>query len=86
MILHLIRVARRPVAFGRAGRVVAQFGVMGVEIHCIQPESINASLQPEPHHVQQRILHIPVVEIQIRLRVEEVMQVILPALRLPRPS
>jgi hypothetical protein len=36
----------------RHGRVRAQFRIVGVEVHGIEPESVHPALEPEPHHLE----------------------------------
>mmetsp|Transcript_23055 Transcript_23055/g.39166 ORF Transcript_23055/g.39166 Transcript_23055/m.39166 type:complete len:721 (+) Transcript_23055:1136-3298(+) len=72
--------------FAGQGRVAAQVLVCKVKVDRVEAETIHAPLQPEPGHIQQRILHVHVVEIQVRLAVQEIVQVILLARRFPRPG
>ncbi len=81
--LHVVRLDRvQPVR----GRVVRQAGVMGEAVGHIQPETVHAPVQPEPRHVQQRLLHRGGVEVQVRLPGQEVVQVILPPPPVPAPA
>ena len=66
------------------GRVGPQFLV--VDVDRVEANAVHAPVQPEAGHIQQRVLHVHVVEVQVRLFDEEVVQVILlaPAVPLPR--
>ncbi|MNN07338.1 hypothetical protein D3C81_1201620 [compost metagenome] len=90
VVLVGVRVVRAEAAadalVGRLGRVVAQLRVMEAEVDRIQAEAIHAPVQPEAHVVQGRLLHLRMVEIQIRLVHQEVVQVVLLAARLPLPG
>ena len=54
------------------GRVVLQRRVVEVVVHRIQPKAIHTQLQPETHVGQQRVLHLPVVKVQVRLAGQEI--------------
>ncbi len=75
-------------AFANLGiwRVVAQFGIVEVEVRGIQAEPVYAELEPELHIIEHLILHGLAVEVQVRLAGEEVMQVVLPAPAVPAPG
>ena len=70
----------------RHGRIVAKLGVVEVEVHGVEPEAVDAPLQPEAHDVQHRVLNRRVVEVQVGLRGEEVVQVVLRAAGVPFPG
>ncbi|MPM00683.1 hypothetical protein SDC9_46912 [bioreactor metagenome] len=83
--VHLRRGA--VVAFlDRQRRVVAQLFVMHVEVDRVEAEAVDATLEPEPRHVQQRLLHRRAMEVQVGLADEEVVQVILLAPGVPLPG
>jgi hypothetical protein len=67
-------------------RVVAQFLVVEIEIDGVEPEAVDPPVQPEAHHVEQGFLNFRIVEVQIRLRGEEIVQVILLAVAVPLPG
>ena len=68
------------------GRVVVQRLAVEVKIDGIQPEPVHPQIQPEAHVGQQRVLHLAVVEVQVRLAGQEVVQVILHSPRVPAPG
>ena len=84
MLLEIMRDARRPFEL-RARRIVAQRLVMHGEIQRVQSEAVNTHIQPEPAGCKQRILHITIMQVQIRLAVEKIMQIILLAPCAPCP-
>ncbi len=90
VVLEGVRVVRAEAAAHalalRLGRVVAQLRVVETEIDRIQAEAVDATVQPELHVVQRGLLHRRVVEIQVRLRRQEVVQVVLAPARLPLPG
>ena len=65
----------------RKRRVVAQLPVVDIVVDRIEPEAVDAALQPEPHRLQQRLLHLRIVEVEVRLRGQEIVQVVLLARR-----
>ena len=67
-------------------RIVPQLLVVEIVIDGIEAEAVDAALQPEAHHVEHRVLHLGVVEVEVRLLKEEIMEVILPAARIPLPG
>src|SRR3546814_4380843 len=69
----------------RRGRIVAEFGVVHREIDRIDAEAVDAAFEPEAHGAEQRVLHLRVVDVELRLRPQEIMQIILAAPRVPRP-
>ena len=69
-----------------ARRVVAQLGVVDAEIDRVEPEAVDAALEPEAGLGQQRLDHLRVVEVEVGLLLEEVVQVVLAAARLPLPG
>ena len=67
-------------------RIVFQTGRMNIEIDRIQPEAVDTALEPEAHSVEQRILHVRIVEIEVGLAGQKIVQVILAAARVPLPG
>ena len=67
------------------GRIIAKFGVVGVEVGDIQPQTIDPPIQPELHGIEDLGLQFLVVQVQIGLLDQKVMQVVLAALRAPLP-
>ena len=53
--------------------------------HRVQPEAVDAEVQPEPHHVEHRLLHGRVVVVEVRLVGEEPVPVELLADRVEGP-
>ncbi len=53
--------------------------------HGVQPEAVDSEVQPEPQHVDHRVLDVGIVVVQVRLMGEEAMPVVLLAHRIPRP-
>ena len=66
--------------------IVAQVLVVNIEVDRVEPEAVDAPVQPEAGDAEQLILHGRAVEIQVRLLLQEVVQVVLPAPRLPLPA
>ncbi len=71
---------------GAGGWVVSQFLVMGVKIGDVQPEAVHAAAEPEARNFQDFLLHVRVVQIEVRLADQEIVQVELPAAGFPRPG
>jgi len=69
----------------RLGRVVAQQPVVKTEVDGVQAQAIDTAIQPETHHIQYRGTHVGIVEVEIGLRGQKIVQVILAAARLPLP-
>jgi hypothetical protein len=59
---------------------------MEAEVDRVESQSIDTAVQPEAHVVERRLADLRVVEVQIRLRAQEIVQVVLPAARLPGPG
>ena len=53
--------------------------------HRVQPEAVDAQVQPEPQHLDHRVLHARVLEVQVRLVGEEPVPVVLAADRVEGP-
>jgi len=70
----------------RLGRVVAQQAVVKTEVDGIQAQPINATIQPEAHDIEHRSAYFRVVKVQVRLRSQKVVQVILATTRFPLPG
>src|SRR3546814_14134658 len=64
--------------------IVAQFGVVHRKVDRVDAKPVNPALQPEAHDTQQRVLHVAVVDVELRLRAEEIMEIILAEQRVPR--
>ena len=79
--------ARRPVLrVPVGGRVVGHPLVEEEAGHRVQPEAVDAAVQPEAHHVPQLRLHRLAAQVQRRLMMREVVQVVLPTDVVPRPG
>ena len=90
VILERVGIVRAEAAAGaqlrRLGRVVAQLRVVVREVDRVQAEAVDAAIQPEPQVVDLRRAHLGIVEIEVGLRGQEIVQVVLPAPRLPFPG
>ena len=53
--------------------------------HRVQPEAVDAQVQPEPQHLEHRVLHPRVLVVQVGLVVEEPVPVVLAAHRVEGP-
>ena len=53
--------------------------------HRVQPEAVDAEVEPEPQHLQHRVLDQRVLVVQVGLVVEEPVPVVLAAYRVERP-
>ncbi len=89
---HAVRVARihfctHPLqVLVRQRQVLAVRPVLFEEIrHCIQPETVDAKVEPEAQDVEHRLLHFRVLVVEIRLMEEEAVPVVLAAHRVERP-
>ncbi len=51
----------------------------------VQPEAVDAEIEPEPQHLDHRVLHLGVLEVEIRLVREEPVPVVLAADRVEGP-
>ena len=60
--------------------------VVKIVVHRVQPEPVDPAIQPESHRLQQPVLHVGIVKVEIRLAGQEVVQVVLPAPRIPFPG
>ena len=67
-------------------RIVPQVRIEQGKIERIEPEAVHAAIQPEPHHIDERILDIRIVQIQLRLARQEIVHVILLPTRIPCPG
>ncbi len=56
------------------------------EIDRIDSKAVDAAVEPEARDVEKRILHRWTVDVQIRLLGQEIVQIILPAARVPLPG
>ncbi len=82
LFLHVWRLAHARKAAGCR----AAFGRGRIMVHGIQPEAVDTAIQPEAHRIEQRVLHRRVVEIEVRLRGEELVHKILLAHPVPLPG
>ena len=81
------RVDRGVVGVGLAApRVVAQRLVMEIKIRGVEPVAVHSKLQPEAHIVEHGGAHLRVVEIQVGLRDQKVVHVVLQAPGVPLPG
>ena len=63
------------------GRVVAQLGVLQQPVDRVEPEAVDAALEPEPDHVLHRRHHLGVAPVEVGLLGVEGVQVPAPAAR-----
>ena len=68
------------------GRIVAQQGVMEIEVDHVQPKAVDPHIQPETRRIEHGVLDLWIMEIEIRLGFQEVVQIVLSAARLPFPG
>jgi hypothetical protein len=68
------------------GQVLA-VGALALEQvrHRVQPEAVDAQIEPEPKHIEHRLLHCRVVVVEVGLMREEPVPVELPSHRVERP-
>jgi hypothetical protein len=59
--------------------------VVEAEIDRVQAQAVDAAVEPELHVVQRRLAHCRVVEVQVRLRGQEVVQEVLASAGFPLP-
>ncbi|MGZ2484766.1 hypothetical protein ACVITL_003289 [Rhizobium pisi] len=67
-------------------RIASELLVAEIIVDRIQPEAVDAAVEPELHRLEHRILHFPAMEIEIRLRGQEIVLVILAAYAVPFPA
>ena len=83
--LEIERSRARPVGC-RSRRIVAQFRVVHCEVQRIDAEAIDPAIKPEPHRCKHGILHLAIVHVHLRLRIQEIVQVVLTAPCIPGPG
>ena len=71
---------------GRRRRVVAQLAVVDDRVADVDPEAGDSAREPEPQHVVERLAHVVVPPVEVRLAGQEVAQVVLAGrlVQLPR--
>ncbi len=67
-------------------RIVPQLAIVHVEVGDIEAEAVDAALQPEAGDVEDRLLDLRIVEVEVRLLLQEVVEIVLAAARLPVPG
>ena len=79
----------RPVVRGALGhrhrRIVAQLRVMQIAVRDVEPEPVDAAVEPELQHVKRRCQRLGIVEIELRLALQELVKIILPPHRMIGP-
>ncbi len=91
VILHAVgidvgRIIARRIRIRHQRRIVPEMAVVEIEVHGIEPETVDATVEPEARCIQHCILNIRIVEIEVRLRGKEVVHVILLAHPVPFPG
>ena len=69
----------------RRHRIVGEIATVEDVVDHIQAEAVDAAIQPEPGHIQDRFLDVRIPEIEIGLFRQEVVQIVLPTPRTPTP-
>ena len=70
----------------RLGEVLAVRPLALEEVrHGVEPEAVDAEVEPEAQDLEHRLLHLRVVEVEVRLVVEEAVPVVLAADLVERP-
>ena len=59
---------------------------MEVEVDRVEPEPVHAALQPETRRGKKRFLHLRIVEVEVRLFLQEIVHVVLLAPSIPLPG
>jgi hypothetical protein len=59
------------------GGVIAEFSVLDQMPDYVDPKAIDALAEPKPHHVVDRFAHLGIAPVQVGLRSEEGMVIIL---------
>ncbi|GIU86034.1 MAG: hypothetical protein KatS3mg009_0549 [Acidimicrobiia bacterium] len=75
-----------PVVVRRGGRVVAQLAVLDDLVGDVEPEPRDAAVVPEPEDPVERVAHLLVPPVEVGLRREEVVQVVLPRVLVVGPG
>lgn len=70
----------------RQRRIVGELRVMQIGIRHIEAEAIHTSVEPEAQHIHAGFHHFLIVEVELRLALQELVMVILPPNGIPRPS
>jgi hypothetical protein len=70
----------------RDRRVVGQRRVVHREVDRVEAEAVDAALQPEAGGIDQRRLHLFIMHVEVGLRGQEVVQIILAPARVPGPA
>ncbi len=70
----------------RQDGVVAQRLVVKVEVDRVEAEAVDAAVEPEPRHVDKLVPDLGLVEVEVRLLLQEVVHVVLLALAIPFPG
>ena len=71
---------------GRQSRIVAQFIIAEVEVDRVEAEAIDTAIEPEAGNVEHGILDFRIVEVEVRLRGQEIVLEILQPRRIPGPG
>ncbi len=87
LVVDMVLIIERPRALGRMGdrRIVGQRRVVHREIERVEPEAVDPARLPKARDIEQRVLHLDVVRVELRLLLQEAVVVILLAPRVPGP-
>ena len=70
---------------GRGRGIILQFGIVHCKVDGIHTEAVDAAIHPEFGDSQQRLLHLRIVHIHLRLAAQKIVHIILPAPGIPCP-
>jgi hypothetical protein len=83
--LQELAVLRIPGPIAGIRRVVAELVVLDEMPQDVNPESIDTAIEPEADHVVHRFAHFTVPPVQVRLRFQEGVEIVLPGALVPFP-
>ena len=78
--------ARADATILRCGRIVAQLRVGHRMVDRIDAEAVDAAVEPEADNIQHSRLHLSIVQVDLRLLLQEIVHIILAAPRVPGPG
>src|SRR5579884_4212459 len=71
---------------GRVGRIIPEVRVLQNPLGHVDPEAVDASLQPEPEDVEHRVLNQGIPPVEIRLFFKKAMEVVLAGVLVQLPG